>query len=61
MTLPYADMKFAEIEAMEMPAEDDCALFPWTTNAFLPTSFALLNRWGFRYSATIGRMEGSLL
>jgi len=52
-TLPYADMKFADIEAMEMPAEDDCALFLWTTNAFLPKSFALLNRWGFRYSATI--------
>jgi hypothetical protein len=30
-------------------AEKNCHLYLWTTNLFLPRSFALLEEWGFKY------------
>jgi N6-adenosine-specific RNA methylase IME4 len=34
-------------------AHDECHLFMWTTNKFLPMSFRLLEAWGFRYVLTM--------
>ncbi len=32
-------------------AADDCHLHMWTTNAFLPESFAIMDGWGFAYKS----------
>lgn len=53
--LPYSSMSLFEIAAMPIKdfAEDNCNLFLWTTNRYLPLSFTLLSHWGFDYRQTI--------
>lgn len=54
-TLPYATMSDAEL--VEFPINDFAAeesdLFMWTTHTKLPTSLALLEKWGFKYHALL--------
>ncbi|NBW21521.1 MAG: hypothetical protein EBR82_77540 [Caulobacteraceae bacterium] len=50
---PYPEMSLEQIQQIELPSAKDCVLFLWTTHAFLPYSFDLLNRWGFTYKATM--------
>lgn len=50
--LDYSTMQEQELAEMALPAAEDCHLFLWTTNKFLPMAFRLLNNWGFRYSCT---------
>lgn len=38
---------------VESFAHDDCHLFCWTTQKFLPVSLRLLEAWGFRYVLTM--------
>jgi N6-adenosine-specific RNA methylase IME4 len=49
--LDYATMPIAEIA--ELPilelAADDCALFLWTTNSFLPEALGIVRIWKFEY------------
>jgi N6-adenosine-specific RNA methylase IME4 len=46
-------MSFEDIRNLRLPAEDDCHLYLWTTNRFLPMAFDLLKKWEFEYSCTI--------
>jgi N6-adenosine-specific RNA methylase IME4 len=50
--LGYGQMTVEEIAALpvESFAADDAHLYLWTTNRYLPDSFAVLQAWGFRYS-----------
>lgn len=52
---PYPTMTLAEIRQLPIPtlADDDCRLFLWTTDRYLPDSFRLLEVWGFRYRQTL--------
>ena len=45
----YPTMTIDEIIAMEMPAADDCHLWMWTTQRFLPDALSILEKWGFKY------------
>ncbi len=53
--LPYATMSLPEIKAIPVDdfAADDCRLFLWTTNKYLPHSFDVIAAWGFEYKQTI--------
>lgn len=45
--------QIAQWRGVDDIAADDCHLFLWTTQRFLPASFDLLNTWGFRYVFTM--------
>lgn len=51
--LDYPVMLIEEITALELPSADDCHLFLWTTQKFLPFAFKILETWGFRYVFTM--------
>ena len=51
--LDYPTMSVEEITSLELPSADDCHLFCWTTQRFLPVSFKILESWGFRYVFTM--------
>jgi N6-adenosine-specific RNA methylase IME4 len=53
--LPYPSMPLAEIAALPVSdlADRDARLFLWTTNKWLPSAFAVITSWGFRYAQTI--------
>lgn len=54
--LAYPTMTVNEIcklRVYEDLAADDCALYLWTTNGYLPQAFNVLKAWGFAYSTTI--------
>lgn len=54
--LPYESMtddELAEIPVADFADPEGCRLFMWTTNKYLPRSFGLLERWGFKYGQTI--------
>uniref|UniRef100_A0A6M3KYM6 Putative methyltransferase n=1 Tax=viral metagenome TaxID=1070528 RepID=A0A6M3KYM6_9ZZZZ len=50
--LDYPTMTLDEIRALSIPAQEDCQLWLWTTERFLPDAFGLLDAWGFRYVCT---------
>jgi len=50
---PYPEMSLEEIEALQLPAADDCVLWLWTTHKFMRDSFKLLDTWGFRDVAIV--------
>lgn len=45
--VPYPVMSIEDICAQEIPADDDCVLFLWVTNAFMREAFVVLDAWGF--------------
>ena len=45
----YGVMSLDAISALDMPSADDCHLFLWTTQKFLPPAMEIAERWGFRY------------
>ncbi len=45
---PYPEMPLEDIAAIEIPAQDDCVLWLWTTHKFMRHSFDLLDGWRFR-------------
>ena len=53
----YKLMKTKDIIAMKdwinMIAENDCHLYLWTTNNFLPDSLIVMKEWGFKYITII--------
>jgi N6-adenosine-specific RNA methylase IME4 len=53
--LAYPTMTVDEICKLRVYplADDDCALYLWTTNGHLHDAFHVLMAWGFRYSTTI--------
>ena len=50
---PYPEMSIEELEKIELPADDDCVLWLWTTNAFLHDAFHLMEKWGFEYKTML--------
>lgn len=52
----YPTMTVDQIKDFSVPAEiadEDCHLFMWTTQKYLPASFSILEAWGFRYVFTM--------
>ncbi|MFO7899032.1 MAG: MT-A70 family methyltransferase [Planctomycetota bacterium] len=47
--LDYPTMTEAELRELAIPAADDCHVWLWTTQKFLPMAFRLLDAWGLRY------------
>ena len=50
---PYPEMSIEELERLELPADDNCILWLWTTNAFLHDAFHLMEKWGFEYKTLL--------
>jgi len=46
-------MSLDAIKNLKMPASDNCHLFLWTTQKYLPISFEILKGWGFKYIFTM--------
>jgi len=53
--LPYPAMSIEEIKALPVAklAAEDCDLYLWTTQKYLPDAFGVLEAWGFRYCQTL--------
>lgn len=41
-------MSIGEIGALKVPADENCILWLWTTNAFMRQAYQVLDAWGFR-------------
>lgn len=50
---PYGETSIEELEKFVLPADDDCALFLWTTHKFIFDALRLLKIWGFEYKITM--------
>jgi len=48
----YPTMQLDEIGGLEIPCADNCHVFLWTTQRFLPDAFKLLDVWGMKYVCT---------
>jgi len=51
--LDYPTMSLEEITRLDLPSANDCHLFCWTTQKFLPITFKILEGWEFRYVFTM--------
>jgi N6-adenosine-specific RNA methylase IME4 len=53
--LNYQTMRIDDIARLPIAtlADTDCRLFLWTTNAWLPASFGVVEAWGFIYRQTL--------
>src|SRR5262245_52368941 len=53
--LPYPSMTVEEIQQLPVPAlmDEDCLVWLWTTQRYLPRSFEVLAAWGADYRQTI--------
>lgn len=52
VALDYPTMTEGELADMQMPAADDCHLWLWTTQKFLPMALRLLDAWEMKYVCT---------
>jgi len=50
---PYITMSLEEIKNIKLPIKEDCVLWLWTTNLFLPDCYPLLKEWGFELKSMI--------
>jgi N6-adenosine-specific RNA methylase IME4 len=48
----YPLMSLTEIRNLKIPYADDCHLWLWTTQKFLPDSFDIIKTWGLKYVCT---------
>lgn len=48
----YPTMPLEDIAALDIPAADDCHVWLWTTQKYLPHAFQLLDTWGLKYVCT---------
>lgn len=48
----YPTMTEPELAALSLPCADDCHVWVWTTQRFLPMAFRLLEVWGLAYVCT---------
>ena len=53
--LPYPHMSIDQIKAIPIQelAHENCELYLWTTQKYLPESFDVLKSWGFKYCQTL--------
>lgn len=53
--LPYNYMTIDQIKALPLKqlAEENCELYLWTTQKYLPDAFDVLKEWGFKYCQTL--------
>ena len=49
--MPYPTLTVEEISAMNIKrlAADDCDLYLWATQKYLPSAFEVMKAWGFKY------------
>jgi len=50
---PYPEMSFDELKEMEIPSNNDCILWCWTTDQFIWDAKELLENWGFDYKVIL--------
>lgn len=48
----YPTMSIEEIKALEIPCADNCHVWLWTTQKYLPVAFDVLKAWGLKYVCT---------
>jgi N6-adenosine-specific RNA methylase IME4 len=48
----YPTMPLKSLQELEIPCADNCHVWLWTIQKFLPAAFALLEIWGLRYICT---------
>lgn len=48
----YPVMSVEEIAAIKLPMADDCHVFLWTTQKYLPAAFEIFKAWGIKYVYT---------
>jgi len=55
VAMDYLTMSLEEIKSLPVQdlADENCVLFLWTTHAYLPYAFEIMEAWGFRYQRTI--------
>lgn len=53
LTYPTMPMKDIVNLPVKNLAEDNCKLFIWTINKYLPETFDVIKAWGFKYSTTL--------
>ena len=53
--LPYRTMTVEEIASLSVGglAADNCELYLWTTQKYLPDAFEVIKMWGFKYCQTL--------
>ncbi len=53
--MPYQTMTVAEIASLPLEglADDNCELYLWTTQKYLPDAFGVIKGWGFKYCQTL--------
>ena len=53
--MPYEQMTVDKIKALSVAdiAAEDCDLYLWTTQKYLPHAFDVLKAWGFKYCQTL--------
>jgi ParB/RepB/Spo0J family partition protein len=49
VSFDYPTMSIKEIEEFKLPNEDNCHVFMWTTQKYLPNSFDIFKKWGVNY------------
>jgi len=53
--MPYETMSVEAIKALNVAdlADENCELYLWTTQKYLPDAFEVLKAWGFKYCQTL--------
>jgi len=55
IAIPYPTMSVWEISRLpvETLADNNCDLYLWATQKYLPDAFNVMNAWGFKYCQTL--------
>lgn len=55
LDMPYERMTYEQICSLNVKslADEECNLFLWTTQKWLPRAFQVMDSWGFSYNCTI--------
>jgi N6-adenosine-specific RNA methylase IME4 len=53
--MPYEQMTIGNIKELPVAtiADEDCDLYLWTTQKYLPKAFDVMSAWGFKYCQTL--------